>query len=68
MVYICYHIYMITEQTRVNRKLVRIDKRTDDIVRALVVKLDLGERGYSAALRMIIREWDELTNSTRAEE
>ena len=61
---------MIADQTetRVNRKLVRIDKRTDDIVRALVVKLDLGERGYSAALRMIIREWDELTNSNHAEE
>ena len=43
------------------RKLVKLDRRTDDIVRALVYRLDLGERGYSAALRMIIREWAEMT-------
>jgi len=38
-------------------KNVVLSKQSDMIINYLVGKLQLGERGYSGALRMIVEEW-----------
>ena len=40
-------------------KNVTLDKESDDAVEQVREDLHLGTRGYSAALRIIIREWAE---------
>ena len=49
----------MSENLSVIRRSVALEPVDDRVVRALAKKKGLGSRGYSSALRMIIREWRE---------